>query len=118
MCKQGCRNDVNLDCKPDICYDAHNISNNLKTKFDVILADPPYSNKESAELYGTGKLNYKQWTKEADKLLVNGGLLIVYHKLIMPNPNPKKYSIVKRIFIGNRIYHLPRIAIYFQKNES
>jgi len=87
----------------------------LGTTFDVILADPPYSNEESKQLYGTGKLNYKKWTSEATKFLSDNGLLIVYHKCIMPNPNPNKYSIVKRVFIGNRIYHLPRVAIYFQK---
>ena len=35
----------------------------------------------------------------------------------MPNPNPDKFEVVKRVFIGNRTYHLPRVAIFFRKKE-
>jgi len=115
MNKYGVRVDINPDVKPDYCCDVHKISEVLKEKFDVILADPPYSNDESKQLYGTGKLNYMKWTEESDKLLVDNGLMIIYHKLIMPNPNKDKYSIVKRVFIGSRIYHQPRVALYFMK---
>jgi len=115
MNKQGIRVDINPEVEPDILYDAHKISEVIQDRFDVILADPPYSNDESAQLYGTGKLNYKTWTSEADKLLIAGGLLIVYHKYVMPNPDPSKYHVEKRVFIGNRIYHVPRVAIYFRK---
>lgn len=115
MNKLGFRVDINPEVKPDLLADAHNFTKNLKRKFDVILADPPYSEKEARELYGTPKLNYKKWTAEADKVLRRGGLLIVYHKFVMPNPNPEKYTVVKRVFIGSRVYHLPRVAIYFRK---
>lgn len=117
MNKFGYRVDVNPNVNPDLCCDVHDFSKHLNIKFDVILADPPYSNEESKQLYNTGKLNYKKWTSEATKLLNNGGLLIVYHKYIMPNPDPQIYSVVKRVFIGSRTYHLPRIAIYFQKQN-
>ena len=113
--KYGLRIDINPEVKPDIVADAHNFSNKVIGKFAVILADPPYSDEESKELYGAGKLNYKKWTSECDKRLAKGSLLIVYHKYIMPNPNPDKYKVVKRVFIGNRTYHLLRVAIYFQK---
>jgi hypothetical protein len=33
----------------------------------------------------------------------------------MPNPDPEKYEVAKRVFIGNRVYHLPRVAVYFRK---
>lgn len=118
MNKQGLRIDINPNVNPDWVSDAHdfveplNLSDNY---FDVILADPPYSDEESKELYGTGKLNYTKWTSQCDKVLRSGGLLIVYHKYVMPNPNPDKYEVVKRVFIGNRTYHLPRVAIYFKK---
>lgn len=52
---------------------------------------------------------------KSDRLLKPFGLLIVYHKYVMPNPDPTKYFVLKRVFIGNRTYHLPRAAIYFQK---
>jgi len=116
MNKLGIRVDIKKEVDPDYCIDAHNLSQlSFGKLFDIILADPPYSNDESKELYGTPKLNYKKWALEADKALRPGGLLIVYHKYVMPNPDPKKYEVVKRVFIGNRTYHLPRVAIYFKK---
>jgi len=127
MNKYGYRIDINPDVKPDIVCDIHelwtcrermDIDLGWNYKFDVILGDPPYSKEESKNLYGTGPLNYKTWTSECDKFLKPGGLLIVYHKQIPANPNPEKYSVVKRVFIGNRIWHLPRVAIYFQKREN
>jgi len=116
MNKQGFRIDLKEEVKPDLIADAHSFTKLLKgKKFNCIFADPPYSTEEAKELYGTPKLNYKKWTAECDKVLKKGGLLIVYHKYIMPNPNPAKYEVVKRVFIGNRTYHLPRVAIYFRK---
>ena len=121
MNKRGVRVDINPEVKPDYCLDAHTFTRHDilgKMKFEFILADPPYSDGEAKELYGTPKLNYKKWTSECDKVLVYNGLLCVYHKYIMPNPNPEKYEVVKRVFIGNRTYHLPRVAIYFRKRKS
>ena len=115
MNTQGVRVDLNPEVKPDYLYDAHKITDVIHEQFDVILADPPYSNDEAKELYGTPPLNYKKWTGEATKLLRRGGLLIVYHKYVMPNPNPKEYYVEKRVFIGNRTYHIPRVAMYFTK---
>jgi len=119
MNKFGCRVDLNPEVKPDYLGDVHKLSEFLPLDhpFDIILADPPYSDEETKQLYGDHlpKLNYKKWTSECDKFLKPGGLLIVYHKQVPANPNPEKYSVVKRVFIGNRIWHLPRVAIYFQK---
>lgn len=115
MNKYGFRVDINPEVKPDLLCDAHEVSKHVNHTFDIVLADPPYSNEEAKKLYNTPKLNYKKWTKEVDNLLKPNGLFIIYHKYIMPNPNPDKYYIEKRIFIGNRIYHTPRVAIYFRK---
>jgi len=118
MNKYGLRIDMNMEVEPDLCGDAHKLTTTLINPgefYEIILADPPYSNEEAKELYGTPKLNYKKWTAECDKVLKPGGLLIVYHKYMMPNPNPEKYKVVKRVFIGTRTYHVPRVAIYFQK---
>lgn len=118
MNKYGVKIDIknSKETNADIVYDAHKISEiDFKNKFKIIFADPPYSNDEAKEIYGTPKLNYKKWTSECDKILAVGGLLIVYHKYVMPNPNPNKYRVIKRVFIGNRTYHLPRVAIFFQK---
>lgn len=114
--KQGYRVDLNPEVEPDLLYDMHKLSNKLTEKFDIIFADPPYSDEENKQLYGNmPKLCYSKWTKECEKLLNDNGLLIVYHKLLMPNPNPEKFVVVKRVFIGNRIRHLPRVAVFFRK---
>lgn len=115
MNKYGYRVDIRPEVNPDLCCDVHELSKHLDKKFDIILADPPYSDEEAKELYNTPKLSYKVWTAEAEKLLNKNGLLIVYHKYIMPNPNPEILEVVKRVFIGSRAYHLPRVAIYFRK---
>ena len=112
---EGFRVDLNPEVSPDLICDAHEINTHLDRKFDIILADPPYSNEEAKQIYGTPKLNYKRWTTSATELLNAGGLFIVYHKYVMPNPNPEIYRVVKRVFIGNRTYHVPRVALYFQK---
>lgn len=118
MDKIGFRIDINPAVKPDHVADAHTFAENWNDSlFDIILADPPYSDEEAKELYGTGKLNYAKWSKQCDKVLRRGGLLIVYHKYIMPNPDPQNYEVVKRVFIGNRTRHLPRVAIYFRKKQ-
>ena len=119
MNKLGVRVDIRKEVGPDLECDAHKVAEHFEPEsFDVILADPPYSEEESKKLYGTGKLNYMKWTRQCDLLLKEGGLLIIYHKYVMPNPAPGKYKVVKRVFIGNRTYHVPRVAIYFQKNNT
>lgn len=117
MNTEGVRVDIKAEVHPDILADAHFVSNVFPegTRFDIIFADPPYSDDEAKEIYGTPKLKYKVWTSECTKLLSDGGLLIVYHKYLMPNPNPDVYHVEKRVFIGNRTYHLPRVAVYFKK---
>jgi len=120
MNKHGVRFDIKEGLGADKIGDAHELSKHFmpSNKFDVILADPPYSNEESKELYDVDiPLKYKKWTSECDKVLEKGGILIVYHKYVMPNPNPEKYEVVKRVFIGNRTRHLPRVAIYFKKKK-
>ena len=112
---EGYRVDIKPDVNPDLVCDVHKLSKYLNTKFDIIFADPPYSNQEALDLYNTPKLKYKQWTSEAIKLLKPGGLFIVYHKLMMPNPCPHRFRVIRRVFIGSRIYHAPRVATFFQE---
>jgi hypothetical protein len=117
MNSMGFRVDLNPEVKPDLIADAHTFAGLLPEgyQFDVCLADPPYSNEEAAQIYGTPKLKYKLWTAEVDKVLKPGGLFIIYHKFMMPNPNPERYYVENRVFIGFRVMHLPRVAIYYRK---
>lgn len=114
MNTEGFRVDINPVVNPDLVCDVHELSKYLDRKFDIVFADPPYSDQEAKEIYNTPKLKYKKWTAEATKCLKPGGLLIVYHKYLMPNPDPNIYRVEKRVFIASRVYHLPRVAIYFR----
>lgn len=116
MNKFGDRVDLNSEVNPTYLLDAHTMSSTIDKSYDFILADPPYSDEESFELYDMPKLHYKLWTGECDKLLKVGGLLAVYHKYLMPNPFPNRYHVEKRVFVGNRTYHLPRVTVFFQKD--
>lgn len=118
MNRYGFRVDLNKEVNPDIVGDAHILSKLVDKKFDIVLADPPYSDEEAKQLYNTPKLKYKIWTNECDKVLNSGGLLIVYHKYIKPNPNPDVFFVEKRVFIGNRTNHLPRVAVFFRKKDE
>lgn len=119
MNKYGFRIDIKQEVNPDIVSDAHSFAEKVGgRRFNCIIADPPYSTEEARVIYGTPPLKYKKWTAECDKVLDEGGLLMVYHKYVMPNPNPEKYVVKKRVFIGNRTMHLPRVCIVFQKKMS
>jgi len=116
MNKQGLRVDLKKEVEPDVVCDAHQLREKISDSFDVILADPPYSNREAKVLYGTAKLHYKKWANECVALLNPGGLLISYHKYLIPNPT--QLLVEKRVFIGSRLWHLPRVAIYFIKRTE
>jgi hypothetical protein len=116
MNKYGFRIDLKEEVSPDLLCDAHSFAEKIgEKKFNLIIADPPYSTDEATKLYGTPPLKYKTWTNQCDMVLENGGLLMVYHKYVMPNPNPEKYIVVKRVFVGNRTMHLARVCVVFQK---
>lgn len=123
MNKHGFKIDIQKATNWDMIADAHSFADELhgilkNPYFNLIIADPPYSTIEAKEIYGTPPLNYKKWTSECDKVLEEGGLLMIYHKYVMPNPNPEKYIVLKRVFIGNRTMHLPRVCIVFQKKTN
>ena len=67
MNKYGFRIDCKSEVNPTLLADAHNFANKVLEmeptvdqfrdgKFNIILADPPYSNDESKDLYGTFNL--------------------------------------------------------------
>ena len=122
-CKYGVRVDLNPEVKPDLVWDIHRLTEKVTRKFDVILADPPYSDEETKSVYEAcdyidikyPKLRYKIWARECDKLLRPGGLFIIYHKRFMPPPDKDGYLTVKRVFIGGIPNHLPRVAIFYRK---
>lgn len=66
----------NASQKPIIQGDAHNLSSYFEgSPFDLILADPPYSN-EDATHYGTPMVNRNKVVAECTKVLKPGGFLV------------------------------------------
>lgn len=72
---QGDRFDINPDLEPDICGDAHELNKFVNKQYDLILADPPYS-EEDALHYGTCMIKRNIVFKECTKVLEKGGILI------------------------------------------
>ena len=71
----GYRFDINFNLNPDICGDAHNLSAIAPKKYDLIIADPPYT-KEDANKYGFPMINRNKVHKECVKILKKGGFLL------------------------------------------
>jgi hypothetical protein len=117
MNSEGFRVDIRPIVNPDLLCDIHELSRRLDRKFDIIFADPPYSNQEARDIYGTPNLKYKVWTGEATKCLNVGGLLVIYHKHLVGNPDPQVYEVVKRVTVMNRVGHPPRVAVYFRRYQ-
>ncbi len=115
MAEWGLRVDIKPDVKPDILGDAHNLSIVQDNSFDLVILDPPYSNELSKELYNTGKIKYKDFIKEAVRVCKPDGFIASYHIVITPRPDNTKYY--KRIFIGTRVWHKPRVCCIFRKEN-
>ena len=63
MNKYGFRIDIKPEVNPDLLCDAHSFADKLDgKKFNLIIADPPYSTEEARDIYGTPPLKYKKWT--------------------------------------------------------
>jgi len=102
MSEYGIRVDIKPEVNPDFTGDAHDL--NFKDEsFDLVILDPPYSDAYSKRLYGTKKPKFKQYTKEAVRVLKNGGYLVMYHYLA--TPRIENTILIKRIFLETRVWH-------------
>lgn len=112
MAEHGLRLDIKPEIVPDIVGDGHKLPFAANV-FDFVLVDPPYSNEEAKQLYNTGTLSPKMYTREAVRVCKIGGYVALYHKLMLPRPPQTIYD--KRIFVGTRTWHLARICTVFRK---
>lgn len=114
--KYGIKVDINPETNPDIIGDAHNLHMFEDSSFDLVVLDPPYSDELSARIYGTGKLNFKKYTREAVRVLKEGGYLVMFH--VIATPSIPDTVLVKRIFIEHRIWHRLRCVHIHKKDTS
>jgi len=115
MAEYGIRVDISANAKPHVISDAHNLPFKDDT-FTMVIVDPPYSDKLSKDIYGTGKLRYYTYVNEAVRVCKPGGHIALYHVLLLPRPRGTAYD--KRIMIAHRLWHRPRVCNVFRKLDQ
>ena len=116
----GIRCDLNTsirgyDISPDHVLDAHELPNEWSERFPVVVVDPPYSNDEARDLYGTPKLRPKTYMAEAVRVCQPGGFVVHYHKYLAPRPELCLWHAV--ITVVTRVHHTARIVSVFRKGS-
>jgi len=81
--------------------------------FALVIVDPPYSDKLSRSIYGTGRIKYYTYVSEAVRVTKPGGFIALYHVMLLPRPRGAAYD--KRIMIAHRLWHRPRVCNVFRK---
>lgn len=115
MADYGVRMDIQQTVRPDVMGDAHKLpfKDGL---FDVVFLDPPYTDQYSKDLYGTEKLIFSQYIREAVRVCAVGGYIIVYH--YAATPWIEGTQLIKRVFIETRIWHKLRCVHIHLKAEA
>lgn len=105
--------DCNADLGPDICGDAHNLSEYFDDQFSIILADAPYSG-EDANKYGTPLVNRNKVVKQCHGVLKQGGFLL-WLDMAIPMYSKKDFKRIGHINIAVSTNHRVRALTIFQK---
>lgn len=116
MCKYGFKVDINPGLNPDYVGDAHDLPEEWTNKWEMVICDPPYSDKLSKDLYQTNKIKYLKYISEAVRIAKPGGFIASYHWLM--TSRPKGTTLHRRIFIGTRVWHRSRVCCIFQKKSD
>jgi SAM-dependent methyltransferase len=111
---KGTNFDINQNLNPDVVGDANHLSNYfLPDTFDLIMADPPYSN-EDAEHYGTPMVNRNKVLSECYKVLKPEGF-ICWLDQVLPMYRKVELLLVGTIGIIRSTNHRFRVLCIFQK---
>jgi SAM-dependent methyltransferase len=111
--EHGIRQDILISTIPDLVGDAHNLPFANET-FDFIIFDPPYSEKEAMDLYGTPYIKVIKCINESVRVLKTGGYIALYHRLWLPRPKGTSYD--KRIIVHPGQWHEARTCHIFKKD--
>ena len=102
--------------KPDICGEAADLLTLFEpNSFDIIYADPPYSEAD-AHCYGTTLINRNRVVADCFKLLELGGFLC-WMDQVLPMYSRKEFKRVGEILITRSTNHRVRAVFIFQKIE-
>lgn len=111
--------EITFDCreenKPNVVGRAEHLREYFydHVKFNLILADPPYS-VEDAEHYGTPLVNRKKVIGECHKVLKPGGFL-VWLDQVFPMFSKRDWHLAGTIGIVKSTNHRVRFAFIFQR---
>jgi SAM-dependent methyltransferase len=114
LAEYGTRVDLRADTQPDVVADAHSLPFN-DGEFDCVVLDPPYSDEEALRLYETPPLKPADYTREAVRVLREGGWLVVYTDREPARPARCNHAL--RILVVLRPHHTPRVCMVFQKRK-
>lgn len=115
-CKEYFTFDINDNLEADVIGDAHSLSHyfDLRKKFDLVLADPPYSEEDSLH-YGVPMLNRNQVLKECCKIIKKGGFLL-WMDQILPMYRKTDWTHCIAIGIVRSTNHRFRLVSGFRRN--
>ena len=100
--------------EPEVKGDAYQLSSFFQSNsFDLILADPPYSN-EDAEHYGRPLVNRTKVVSECRKIIQPGGFL-VWLDQVLPMFTKREWNLCGLIGIVRSTNHRFRVVNIFQK---
>ena len=110
--EHGIRVDMNKKVLPDVLGNAHDLPFRSNW-FDLVICDPPYSDKLSKEMYGGPPIKYKTYMNEAVRVCKVGGFVVSYHWVWTAKPGGTQYYEIIVILPGQ--WHRPRICCIYQK---
>ena len=106
--------DIARKLRPKVVGDAHALSMYFgPARFDLILADPPYS-QDDADRYGTPMVNRPKVLHECYTVLRDGGHL-VWLDTVWPMFTKREFSLVAAINVVRSTNHRVRDAFIFQR---
>ncbi len=109
---------VRLDIRPeaDIQGDAHELSRLAPGPWELIVADPPYSQAD-AERYGTTMVNRRKVIAECAKVMAPGGHL-VWLDTVLPMYRKDELKLVGTIGVVGSTNHRIRFVFMWQKEAD
>ena len=109
-------NDVNDELDVDTNHDARDLPAEWTEEFDVVVSDPPYDDYYADEYYDVEYPRPKDHFVEAERVLAEGGLLLILDWLIYQNHRPNKLERLHPVAIttgpNTRIRALNRFRKY------